>query len=285
MKTMGVRALVVFGLALGLAVFPAYVPSSVLAAGGPGIETHPSARIPTKRVAPSVSFPNGASTTLTIPSGWGAHSNVVFIGGGITSPQAYSDDDDAGLSFGIGLFDPVEYLGLQLSATMNDVSDQNNWSGGVKVHRYLGNAASLAVGADHLFPSSDSDADESYYVAFSHALQGDASESGTAKWNVTLGAGNERFGKKSPADIASGKGEHGTYVFGGVAYEVFKSTNLILDWNGINLNAGVSFAPFSWTQGVEFIPIVVTLGAADLTDSSGDGVRFIASAGLSYKLF
>jgi hypothetical protein len=281
MKTIAVRILMVFGLISGWVALP----SDLFAAGGPGIETRPAARIPVKRVAPAVYFPNGAATTLTIPSGWGAHSNVAFIGAGITSPQAYSDDDDAGVSFGIGLGDPVEYVGVQLNAAVNDVSEGDNWSGGLKVHRYIPRGSSLAVGADHLFPDDESDADESYYIVFSHAVQQYPSDSGSAKLNFTIGAGNERFGKKSPSDVASGKGEDGTYVFGAAAYEIFDATNLVVDWNGLNLNAGVSIAPFRLIPGAEFIPLVVTLGAADLTTYSGDKVRFIASAGLSYKLF
>ncbi len=281
MKTRAVHMLMIVGLILGWVVLP-----SNLFAAGAGIETRPVARIPAKRVAPTVYFPNGAATTLTIPSGWGAHSNVVFLGAGITSKQAYSNDDDAGVSFGIGLGDPVEYVGVQLSAAINDVSEGDNWSGGVKLHRYVATGTSLAVGAVHLFPDSESDSDESFYITLSHAVQAYPSERpGATKLNFTVGAGNERFGKKSPRDVKDGKGENGTYVFGAAAYEIFDSTNLVVDWNGLNLNAGVSIAPFRLIPGAEFIPLVVTLGAADLTTYSGDKVRFIASAGLSYKLF
>jgi len=118
---------------------------------------------------------------------------------------------------------------------------------------------------------------------YSQGVQGDPfvdKNTGNSKLHFSIGAGSGRYGDKSPDDIASGKGEHGTYVFGNIAYDVAESFNLIADWNGLNLNAGVS-KTFWLTKKV---PLAITVGAADLTGNSGDGVRLIAAVGTAFRL-
>lgn len=226
-----------------------------------------------------VYLPNGAATTLATPSGWGAWGNTIFIGGGITSPAPYSNDSDGAAAIGFGIGNPAKNVGLQLTATMNDLSGQDNVSYGAVLHRYLGYGTSVAIGGDHLFRDEDeSDVGESYYLAFGHAFQNVVSDTlGKSGLHGSIGVGNGRFANKSPSDVASGKGKKGSHVFGALAYEIFANTNVILEWSGVNLNAGVAIAPF------ENFPLGVTLGAADLTDNSGDGVRFIGAAGLAYQ--
>jgi len=55
--------------------------------------------------------------------------------------------------------------------------------------------------------------------------------------------------------------------------------NLITDWNGLNLNAGVSK-----TFRFSALPLVATVGVADLTHNSGDGARLIFAVGSGFKL-
>jgi len=226
-----------------------------------------------------VYLPNRAATTLTTPSGWGAWGNTIFIGGGITSPAPYTDDSDGAATVGFGVGNPAENVGLQISATVNDLSEQDNVSYGAVLHRYIGYGTSVAIGGEHLFrDKEESDAGESYYLGFGHAFQNVASETpGESGLHGSIGVGNGRFAHKSPLDVADGKGEKGSYVFGALAYEIFTRTNVILEWSGLNLNAGIAVAPF------ESFPLGVVLGAADLTDNSGDGVRFIGAAGLAYQ--
>jgi hypothetical protein len=79
-------------------------------------------------------------------------------------------------------------------------------------------------------------------------------------------------------DQEEGKGEHGTYVFGSTAYEIIRDTNFIIEWTGINANAGISSVHF------KPIPIAVTIGLGDLIKNfSGSGVRGFGSIGFSYK--
>ncbi len=223
-------------------------------------------------------WPNRAGKTLTIPSGWGASWGVVFVGAGISDPAAYSKKGDSAISFGLGVGNSVKNIGIQLSPTIWDVSEFDNLSLSCKVHRYLGNASSLAVGAENLFADKDkTDTEESFYIVISHAFQQfHAHEPDHSSLHASIGVGSGRFGEKSPLDIQSGKGKYGTYVFGALSYEVFQSINVIAEWNGLNLNAGISLSPF------KEIPIGITLGVADLTKNSGDGARFISSAGVAY---
>jgi len=224
-------------------------------------------------------WPNRAAKSLTTPSGWGASWGVIFVGAGITDPAAYSTEPDVAISFGMGLGNPVTNLGIQLSPTIWDVSKFDNFSLSCKVHRYLGKATSLAIGGENLFADKKkTDTGESYYIVISHAFQNVHSHNpDVSALHASFGIGSGRFDEKSPLDIQSGKGRYGTYVFGSLAYEIFPSANIVIDWNGLNLSAGVALSPF------QKIPVGMTLGVADITNYSGDRLRFIASVGYAYQ--
>lgn len=238
-----------------------------------------------------VSLPNMAGSTITIPSAWGAYDNMVYAGVGITKPQAHTNQDDSAVFFGVGLGDPYDTVGVQLGVAVNDVSEFDNPSFNILLHRYIADGTSVAIGGEHLFPDDQSDATESYFMVFSQAVQAYPSKYDEARTRLqySIGIGKGRFSEKSPLDIAAGHGDRGTFVFGSVAYEIYRATNLIAEWNGVNLNAGVSLAPFEYfatdrrSQGLlSQLHPVITLGVADLADTSGDGARFVASASLSY---
>jgi hypothetical protein len=223
-------------------------------------------------------LPNSAGKSLATPSGWGASNNVVFIGAGGTVPAPYSDSSDGSIVFGGGFGDSVQNLGVELSAALNDFDKVDELSYGIKLHKYLGYGMAFAVGGEHLFAADTSDADESFYAVLSRASQNHPNDSGISKLHYSLGVGNGRFGEKSPEDEEEDKGEHGTYVFGSVAYEVMENTNVILEWTGINFNTGVSTAP------IKDIPVVITVGLGDLVeDFSGDGVRVFGSIGFAHQ--
>jgi hypothetical protein len=222
-------------------------------------------------------WPNEGGVTVMTPSGWGASNGMVFFGIGRTTPQVYASDDDMGAGTGIGIGNPERNLGIELSADMNDVSAFTNFSYGFKIHRILVPGTSIAVGGEHMFYDKDlSDAGESYYVAISQAVQSmpSANDPEQSKLHLTLGVGNGRFSHKSPDDVLAGKGEHGTHIFGAAAYEIYKASNLVLEWSGINLNAGISSGILSLG---ERIPVNLTLAAGDLTRYSGDKVTLFSA--------
>jgi len=226
-----------------------------------------------------VYMPGPAGKTLTNPSGWGAFGNTLFVGAGITAPQTYTDKSDGAAGVGFGIGHPARNVGLQVVAILNDLSEQDDISFNVTLHRSIGRGTSMSIGAEHLFQDEDEYGRPSYYIALGHASQNVRSKTaGISRLHTSLGVGSGRFAHKTLRDEAHGRGGSGTSLFGALSYEVFERTNVILEWSGINLNAGVSFVPFNR------IPLGIMLGAADLTDNSGDRVRFIGGLGLAYQL-
>lgn len=217
---------------------------------------------------------NKHAKALTVPTAYGASRGVVFMAAGGTIPSPYKTQSDGAAVFGIGVGDPRKNLGVQLGITSLDLTEWKEYAFGFKLHRRLGETSAIAIGAKHIMITEGGDADPSYYAVYSQGFPGNADIC------LTIGVGNGRYSDKSPLDIATGKGEHGTYVFGSVAYEMFDAFNVIVDWNGINLNAGIgkTFRVFN-------LPVSTVVGVADLTDYSGDGTRLVLGVGTAYKLF
>jgi hypothetical protein len=225
-------------------------------------------------------LPNSHGKSLTTPVAWGASHNVIFLGAGGTTPSPYTNGSDGAAVLGVGLGDPVKNIGVQLSVTSIDISAWGEYSASVQVSRDLGNSNAIAVGLQNLMITTGGDTGKSYYVVYSQGAQSDPfvnQATGDSKLTYSIGVGSGIFGKKSPADILDGKGTYGTYVFGNLAYEVAQSFNLITDWNGLNLNAGVSKTFF-----LSNVPLGIVLGVADLTHYSGDGPRLIVSVGTGF---
>ena len=222
-------------------------------------------------------WPNSADTGILTPGGWGASAGMVFIGAGSATPQVYTTSSDGSFGAGFGIGNPEKYIGLELSVAMMDVDKLDNFSYGLKVHRIIADGTSIALGGINLFHDKNkSDADESFYVAVSHAVQSLPSDyqPNQSKLHLSAGVGNGMFSRMSPDDIAAGKGKHGTRVFGSTAYEVFKATNIIVEWSGINLNSGISTGLLTFNEN---IPVTLTVAAGDLTRYSGDGVRLLCA--------
>ncbi len=224
-----------------------------------------------------LSFPNSHPKSFMTPTGWGASNGMIFFGMGITAPAPYSPNNDGAMMLGVGIGDPYENLGFQVGVVNYDISDWQRIGLNMQLHRYLGSGSSIGVGAEHIMITGKelSDVDESYYVVFSQGLLDKAQvnqEVTRTKLHYSIGVGKGRFSEKSPDDVAAGKGEHGTWVFGNVAYELFDNFNVICEWTGTNLNAAVGKTFFISNS----VPVCVTVGLADLTENSGDGVRLIA---------
>jgi len=230
---------------------------------------------------PQTMLPNIHGKSLTTPIAWGASNGVVFAGVGGTINAPYTNDPDGAAVLGVGVGDPLKNLGAQISIISLDLDGWEEYSMSVQLHHDFGTGTGVAVGAENVMLTEGGDADNSFYAVVSHGLQGDmfVNDSGSSKLHFSVGIGDGRFGDKSDMDIATGKGKHGTYVFGNVSYELFEEFNAIVDWNGINLNAGLGK-----TFWVDKYPLAVTLGAADLTDNSGDDVRFIFAVGTGFKI-
>ncbi|SNT08520.1 hypothetical protein [Tropicimonas sediminicola] len=236
--------------------------------------------------ANKVALPNGAAQTLTVPSGYGPaiFSNQrggvsfgVAVGG--VSRVPYTDEPDGGLSLGVGFGNAFETVGVSLGLAINDLSDPGNtdrYSAAFQVSRYLWDGLSVAVGGENL-AVAETDGQESYYGVGSWAFDPEHTAlpfAGVA----TLGVGSGRFSDMTERDLAEGKPNRATGVFGAISVEVTPSANFVADWNGRNLTVGGAFL-------IPGTGISVRLGVRDLTGNSGDGPRLTGSAGLTLVRF
>lgn len=234
----------------------------------------------------SINLPNGASKSIQTPTGWGAGFRTVFAGFGFSHRTPYLENADGVVSAGFGIGDPILGVGLQGTVTLRDMNEVTNFVGGLKLHRWLAPGTSLALGVDGLFVDEvEADYDnQSYYAALSHVVQGDGplrrSRPGVGALHFTVGAGTGRFAERSPLDVQHGKDPTGTYVFGNVAYEVVRNSNVVVEWSGINLNAGVTLG-----TAIGGTPVGFAVGLSELTSASGNGARFVASGGFGKSFF
>jgi hypothetical protein len=86
--------------------------------------------------------------------------------------------------------------------------------------------------------------------------------------------GNGRFRREE--DVVAGR--ETVNVFGAVALRVAEPVSLTADWTGQDLYAAVSVRP------VRRVPLVATVGVADITGSAGDGARLIVSVGYGLRI-
>lgn len=237
---------------------------------------------PLKTATAAVTYlPNNHGKSLTTPVAWGAYCNVAFIGVGGTYATPYNGKSDGAAVIGAGFGDPVKNVGAQFLVTSVDLTEWKEYSGSVHLFKKLGEDNAFGIGVESIMLSSGGDAEKSFYAVYSQGVQHDMfvnSATGRTKLHFSVGAGTGRFADKTDFDVADGKGKHGTYVFGNVAYEIADQFNLITDWNGTNLNAGVS-KTFMFGK----YPVAVTVGVADLTDNSGDRARMIGAIGTGFK--
>ena len=226
-------------------------------------------------------WPNEGGITLMTPSGWGASNGMVFLGVGRITPQENAEQYDTAACAGIGFGNPEKNLGVELCVVADDAFALDNHSVDFKLHRIISTGTSIAFGGEHLFyDKTKSDLGNSFYIALSHAVQGLPSSTNPdqSQLQFSLGIGNGRFSHKSTDDVIAGKGTNGTHVFGAVAYEMLPATNMVVEWSGVNLNAGLSTG---FLRLGENVPLNVTVAAGDLTRNSGNGVILLSSASIA----
>ena len=70
-------------------------------------------------------------------------------------------------------------------------------------------------------------------------------------------------------------GEFGVGVFGSAALQVYPWANIITEWTGQDLAAGVSIVPFS------NFPMVITPAVRDIAGEGDGDPRFVVGVGVS----
>lgn len=234
--------------------------------------------------AAKVTLPNAAAHVLTVPSGFGparfgnqfARAALSASIGGVNRVP-YTSQADGALGLGLSFGNAFRGVGVGLMASVNDLSDFGNLdrlSVGFSLSRYLWDGLSLSLGGENLFVRK-TDGEASYSLAASWAF--DRAQM-PFKGTLTLGAGSGRFAHATPRDIAEGRASRGTIIFAALSAEMSDRMNLIAEWNGRNLNAGLSYV-FPRTG------VSVKLGVENLTSHSGDGPILTGSVGVTLFRF
>jgi hypothetical protein len=224
---------------------------------------------------PSFFYSPGFS--IYVPTGFGGDRNTGFVSASYQERGRFSDIDDVGLGFGVGLGDSRKAVGVELSYTLASFGRNRDFGSGgfnVKVHRQLPGDVGVAVGWNGFLNIGDENNFEQslYGVATKIIRTQEKLDSPFSRVAVTLGVGGGQF----RTEEAVFDGDDEISVFGSVAVRAVKSASIIAEWTGQDFGVGVSVAPFP------NIPLVITPALRDIT-GAGDGTRFVVGTGFSFK--
>jgi hypothetical protein len=210
---------------------------------------------------------------MTVPTGFGASAGNAFIGLGYQSSTRNNSGkagQDAGFGLGVGIGDPKELVGLEISFNSYAAGGRrtpfNNGGLNFKFHRIIAENTSIALGVENAITYGPVSANIStVYGAISTIFQlTDSPEQPFSSISFTLGVGGGRF--RSISDVNTLKGT--VNVFGSVAVRVIEPVSLIADYNGQVLTLGASIKPFP------DIPLVITPGITDIIGDNTNGAAF-----------
>ena len=219
--------------------------------------------------------PSVGSPTITIgnPSAYGASWGQIGFGVGYQARTRFTSNDDGAFGFAFGIGDPYEVVGLQMGILLADLSDTFDAGGlSFKLHRALPEDFRIAVGVQGVANWGDTDAGTSAYGVITKriALKPSVKEP-LSELYLSLGVGSGRF--RSEDDIFDDRDSVGVFASG--ALKIIEQINFVTEWTGQDMIVGFSLVPF------KNIGLVITPAAADITDTAGDGARFIL--GVSYS--
>lgn len=222
-------------------------------------------------------FAGSPAITLAVPSGYGADDGIGFITTSFQSSVRGSDEADTTATFGIGLGDAEDAVGVQLSYTIASFGTNRDFGTGgfnAKVHRQLSDNFSVAAGWDGFITlGDDTDFEDSVYGAVTYVgeLRPDINDA-FSRIALTAGVGNGRF--RTEDAILDDDDTIG--VFGSAALRIARPVSAIVEWTGQDLALGLSIAPFA-----DF-PLVITPALRDVA-GAGDDVRFVLGANLAFR--
>lgn len=218
--------------------------------------------------------------TVASPAAFGANWGEVFVGAGLQARARGALPGRAGVDgtgiVGAGFGNSHRAVGLEVAVTsLGTVESFGRFSLSAKLHRQLGGASALAVGWENLLEGERSDGGSSVYGVASTVLAfGPPPHQPFSSVTLTVGAGSGRFQREEDFENES----NGIGFFGSAALRVIEPATVIADWTGQDLSIGASLRPHP------ALPLVLSLGAADLTGSAGDGTRFIMGFGYGIDL-
>jgi hypothetical protein len=213
--------------------------------------------------------------TIFTPSGYGKSWGSGAVGVGFQSRTRFTNtpDGSVGISFGFG--NARKAVGLDVGASLLDLSGFSRGSLSFKVHRLLPADFAIAAGVTGIPLGSGFDGlTVSPFGVITKRIIINRNESTPfSQMFLSLGAGGGNF--RSESNIANGTGTAG--IFGSVAVRVIRPMTFIAEWSGQDLSLGLSVIPF------KNLPLVITPAVTDITGQAGDGVRFVLGVGYGFS--
>ena len=215
----------------------------------------------------------GGGSSISTPTAFGAQWRDVFLGGTYQQRTRFTDTDDGAVAFGFGVGDARKLAALETTVTSFSTIRQDFFeNGGIsfKLHRTFPGDIAVAFGIENAINWGNTDAGSSVYGVATKVLRLRQDQSAPlSRVTASLGVGGGRFRSQNSIE----NGDDSPNVFGSVGLQVVRPVSLIGEWTGQDLNIGASITPFPG------IPLVITPAAADITNTAGDGTRFILGVG------
>ena len=237
---------------------------------------------------PARSAPGSSESS---PSAFGAAFGDGFVGISYQASQRHAANVQDGAVFGgIGLGDPVNAVGLELTITSYSTLRNEGGQGlgfnfmriggvSVMLHRRLPGNFAIAVGSENALQwGNGGDGGSDVYGVVSTQQQL-AADPGGFLGSVTLnaGLGTGRF-RPWIGDRYSGHPDStGVGIFASGGLRLASSTSFIADFSGQDLALGLSIAPFP------NVPIVLNPVMADVLSRANPTARFVLGIGYGFR--
>ncbi len=215
------------------------------------------------------------SSTFLTPSAYGADWREGYVG--ISGATVDGDREvDGSISFGMGLGDAVNNVGVELNAAIISLDGfAEDGSLGFKLHKTFPQLNNLAVALGWNNPitwGAAQDAEDTFYGVVTQRFDLQPNRPNPMPLTASVGVGTGSF--RSTGAIAAG--DNSPNLFGSVGLRVIPEMSVISSWTGSALGLAVSAAPFD-------APFVITAGVSDLTDNTTNGTQFVGSMGYSFR--
>ena len=230
------------------------------------------------------------------PVGFGANAGDVFAGASVYSDNGTGTGKSDGVaSLGFGLGNSTKYLGFEFSAAITDLKDDflGDGSFSFKMHRRIPwGLSSVAIGLNSFADWGRNFAVPSYFLSFSRsfALKGDR-DAWFSSLMLHLGTGTGSFhSRERVIELANiknnNKGDSSDLYaleefgfFAGAAVSLQSWVNFIVNWNGVDMATGFSFAPFSKHR------ILVNVFGNNVLEKEGNEAAFVVGVSWSDNIF
>jgi hypothetical protein len=229
-----------------------------------------------------------ANVTVDIPAPHGGDFGVVAGGFAFQSrtrntPKGFKPDGNVGVSVGLG--NTRKLVGIIANANIyglsNKVGEKDNFGSGtldVQLNRVVTDYFFIGAGMRNLARWRGGDEvarnSRSFFVTGNYVIPLHRRYSEPfSLFFITAGLGNGMFRLDRDFTLAnSGK----LNLFGSVALQVLRGTNLIVEWNGYEINTAISVYPFKKIPNLG--------GTFCLTDLTEERTRLVISMGYSFRI-